>query len=94
MSGEFFTVFEYTDMYDCGGDYTINFDDVTIIRDIPQLNLMKGMSFETCWFNLKNQTFHFIVWNKKPSQDGSYNPNPETSRLIAQSDLAEWCAYS
>lgn len=93
MENSFYRIFEYASTYMDGGDKTINFDGVKIIKDIPLLGLFSGAEYTTCWFNLEDMTFYFIVWSNFADNEGTYYPDDARSLKIKQSDLAQHCVW-
>lgn len=68
----FYRLFDYSSSLLDGGDQTMNFELVTITRDIPSLKLVKGAEYEVCWFDWKLGVFQFINWRFE-------NPNHQVS---------------
>jgi len=84
----FFSIFSYAFVETEGGDKTICYEIITITRDIPELGLVKGKVFDSCYWNVDE--CKFIFFSLEPFELGG----KEVERIeVNQVKLAKYMCW-
>lgn len=93
----FFDIFSFHNIMHDAIDGGIIYEGIDILRDIPELGLVKDSSYDQVNFlfhskELDCPILYFITWGVATS-NGVVNPIPELSRQVKLSDIASFCKW-